>query len=64
MLAIRGATTVVRDCAEEIRGAVAELLKEIERENHFDKKVAVCIFWSSTKDITTFDPAKTAGEAG
>lgn len=64
MLAIRGATTVVRDCAEEIRGAVAELLKEIERENHFDKKDAVCIFWSSTKDITSFYPAKAAREAG
>lgn len=64
MKAIRGATTVERDCAEEIRSAVAELLNEIKAENDLRQEDILCILLSNTSDIVSFYPAKAAREAG
>ncbi len=64
MRAIRGATTVSRDCAEEIRSAVGELLCKIKEENSLSYSDIVCILLSNTSDIVSFYPAKAAREAG
>ena len=64
MRAIRGATTVSCDCAEEIRSAVGELLCKIKEENSLSYSDIVCILLSNTSDIVSFYPAKAAREAG
>lgn len=64
MKAIRGATTVSCDCAQEIRFAVKELLDEIVIKNNLKKEQFVCILFSNTLDIKSFYPAKAAREAG
>lgn len=64
MKAIRGATTVAADTPEEIRGAVSELLAEIQRSNELEKDDIICILFSNTADIRSFYPAKAAREAG
>lgn len=64
MRAIRGATTVGKDCAEEIRAATGELLIEIRKKNGLSEGEIVCILFSNTSDIRSFYPAKAAREAG
>ncbi|HIZ03625.1 MAG TPA: (d)CMP kinase [Candidatus Borkfalkia avistercoris] len=64
MRAIRGATTIGSDCAEEIRAAVAELLNEIKARNALSVADILCILLSNTSDIVSFYPAKAAREAG
>lgn len=64
MKAIRGATTVAKDCPEDIRESVKELLDSIFSENNLRLDEVVCIMFSSTADITSFYPAKAAREAG
>ena len=64
MKAIRGATTVAKDCPEDIRYSVRELLDAIFSENSLRLDEVVCIMLSSTADITSFYPAKAAREAG
>lgn len=64
MKAIRGATTVAKDCPEDIRESVKELLDSIFSENNLKLDEVVCIMFSSTADITSFYPAKAAREAG
>ena len=64
MRAIRGATTVSRDTAEEVRQAVKELLDTIREENALADEDFVFILLSNTSDITSFYPAKAAREAG
>ncbi len=64
MKAIRGATTVACDCAEEVRGAVAELLINIKKVNNLADGQIICIMFSNTADIRSYYPAKAAREAG
>ncbi|MCD8286898.1 MAG: (d)CMP kinase [Clostridia bacterium] len=64
MTAIRGATTISADTAEEIRTETARLLNELVRRNSLDVSQVTCIFFSSTQDITAMYPAKAAREAG
>lgn len=64
MKAIRGATTVVNDCAEEIKESVKELLTEIKVQNALHDEEIICILFSNTCDLHSFYPAKAAREAG
>lgn len=64
MIAIRGATTVDFDCAEQIKQRVGELLLEIKAKNFLDDGKIVCIMFSNTNDIRSYYPAKAAREAG
>lgn len=64
MKAIRGATTVAKDCAEDIRESVKELLSAIVVKNSLNAEDIICIMFTSTDDIRSFYPAKAAREAG
>ena len=64
MRAIRGATTVREDSPQEIREAVAELLKEIATRNASVQESCISILLSNTADIRSLYPAKAAREAG
>lgn len=64
MRAIRGATTVREDSPQEIREAVAELLKEIATRNASVQESCISILLSNTEDIRSLYPAKAAREAG
>ncbi len=64
MTAIRGATTISADTADEIRTETARLLNEIVKRNSLDISQVSCIFFSSTQDVTAIYPAKAAREAG
>lgn len=64
MKAIRGATTIETDTADEIRNAIQELLSAIVKKNHLTEDNIICILFSNTSDIRSFYPAKAAREAG
>lgn len=64
MKAIRGATTVETDTAENIRKSVTELLTEIKEVNNLTDENIICIMFSNTADIRSYYPAKAAREAG
>lgn len=64
MKAIRGATTVTEDSAEEIKASVRELLLEIKKTNNLTNEQIICIMFSSTSDLRSYYPAKAAREAG
>ena len=60
MTAIRGATTVSVNEAEEIENAAAELIDEIMNRNFLGGEDIVAIIFSCTKDLTAAYPAKGA----
>ena len=64
MTIIRGATTVERDCKEEISLAIKELLDEIFDKNALKKEDVSGFLFSLTSDIHSYHPAKAAREAG
>jgi cytidylate kinase len=64
MKAIRGATTVEKDEAENIKQRVEELLTEIKNANNLNEDNMIFILFSNTADIHSFYPAKAAREAG
>ena len=64
MKAIRGATTLGCDTAEEVRTATRELLQSIAKINGLKNDEIVCMMFSSTADIKSLYPAKAAREAG
>ncbi len=64
MTIIRGATTVEKDCKEEIFSAVKSLLDEIFQVNGLEKKEISGFLFSLTTDIHSYHPAKAAREAG
>lgn len=64
MTVIRGATTIARDDAEEIKGAVKELLDQTVSRNTLHLDEILSIVFSSTSDIHSYYPAKAAREAG
>lgn len=64
MIAIRGATTIDFDSAEQIKERVGELLAEMAERNALKDGQLVCLIFSNTSDIHSFYPAKAAREAG
>lgn len=64
MKAIRGATTIKCDTAEEIKAAVKKLLSVIAEKNDLKDGDIICIHLSNTADIRSYYPAKAAREAG
>ena len=64
MIIIRGATTIAKDCKEEISLAVKELLDEIFQVNALQKEQIAGFLFSLTTDIHSYHPAKSARECG
>lgn len=64
MTIIRGATTIVKDCKEEIVSAVKEMLDEIFSSNALQKEDVRGFLFSLTSDIHSYHPAKAARECG
>ncbi len=64
MTVIRGATTIQKDCKEEILHAVQMLLDEIFQKNDLHKDEIKAIIFSLTTDIHSYHPAKAARECG
>jgi cytidylate kinase len=64
MVVIRGATTINRDCKEEISAAVQELLDELFACNSLKKEEIKAFVFSLTTDIHSYHPAKAARECG
>ena len=64
MRLIRGATTIERDCKEEIKSAISELLREIFKRNALAKDEVRGFLFSVTTDIHSFHPARAARECG
>lgn len=64
MTIIRGATTIEKDCKEEVSSAVKELLEEIFACNHLKKEEVKGFLFSLTTDIHSYHPAKAARECG
>ena len=64
MTIIRGATTIGKDCKEEIAVSVKELLNEIFLCNRLQKTEVKGILFSLTTDIHSYHPAKAARECG
>lgn len=64
MLAIRGATTIVKDNPESIREAIKELVKAIWSSNGIDKSEIISITFSTTADIRSYYPAKAFRDLG
>ena len=64
MTIIRGATTIEKDCKEEISIAVKEILDEIFKANALQKEEVAGFLFSLTTDIHSYHPAKAARECG
>lgn len=64
MTVIRGATTIVSDCKEEISTSVKALLDEIFQANALKKEEIRVFVFSLTTDIHSYHPAKAAREGG
>ncbi len=64
MTIIRGATTIDKDCKEEITLAVKELLTEVFQANRLTKEETRGFLFSLTMDIHSYHPAKAARECG
>lgn len=64
MTIIRGATTIEKDCKEEILSAVKALLDEVFSANALTKDEVKGFLFSLTTDIHAYHPAKAARECG
>ena len=64
MVIIRGATTIEKDCEEEIVSAVREMLDEVFACNGLKKEEIRAFVFSLTSDIHSFHPAKAARMCG
>lgn len=62
--AIRGATTVVNNDAEEILEAAGELISEIVRRNEINKEDLIDIIFTLTPDLIKVFPTKAARQLG
>lgn len=60
--AIRGATTAEANTVAAIRGAVMELLDDIEARNRFDPEEVVSVIFTATRDLDAVFPAAIARE--
>lgn len=61
---IRGATTIERDCPEEIKLKTRELLAEIMDKNSLKNEDIVYVLFTATDDIKSIYPAVAAREMG
>ena len=64
MTIIRGATTIEKDCKEEIIQAVKALLDEVFAKNSLKSEEVSGFVFSLTTDIHSYHPAKAARECG
>lgn len=64
MIAIRGATTVTADTSSEIKSEVKKLTEKLFAANQLNRAEIVSIIFSSTKDITSYYPAKAFRDLG
>lgn len=64
MTVIRGATTIEKDCKENILNAVKELIDEVFAQNALQKEEIRGFLFSLTSDIHSYHPAKAARESG
>lgn len=62
MRAIRGAICLTEDNAEEMRGAVVELLTEIFERNNVSNDQLVSVLFTATPDLHSAFPAAAARE--
>jgi chorismate mutase len=62
--ALRGATTVPRDTAEELGAATRELLAELLERNALDPSDVVSALFTLTPDLHSDFPARAAREMG
>lgn len=62
--ALRGATTVDADTAEQIQERVGALVNEMLHRNDVDKDALISIVFTATDDITTMFPAAAARAVG
>lgn len=58
MIAIRGATTIMKNTEEEIKDASLELINTIIDKNSLKKEKILSIFFSCTKDVNVEYPGK------
>lgn len=54
-IAIRGATTVTANDAEQIKAASVEMTKQIVKENKIDPENIIMVFLTMTSDLTAFN---------
>lgn len=54
-IAIRGATTVSSNSAEEIKSASVELVKAIVEQNHIQEENIIMVFLTMTDDLTAYN---------
>ena len=64
LVAVRGATTVENDTAEDIRERTGELLNEMMLRNGIDPADIVSIIFTATADLTADFPAVAARNMG
>ena len=64
MTIIRGATTIEKDCKDEILSSVKDLLDEVFFLNQLEKKQVKGFLFSVTSDIHSYHPAKASRECG
>ena len=62
--AIRGATQIENDSAEEMKSAVVELMAEILRSNGLRDDDLISVIFTATQDLTSNFPAASAREMG
>ena len=62
--AVRGATTINENTAEEINSATIELLKDLTKQNDISEDDIVSIIFSVTSDINAAFPATAARQMG
>lgn len=62
--ALRGATTIDSDSAEEVSVHTKDLLLEMMSRNGIDKQDIISILFTSTKDVRSAFPAAAAREIG
>lgn len=63
-VAIRGATTVEDNTADNILEATRDLLRVIEKNNNIDRDKVISIIFTCTSDLDKAYPAKAARQLG
>jgi len=62
--ALRGATTVDKDDADEIRTRTIDLLNKLFERNNIDQEDVISIIFTTTSDVTALPPAAAARQIG
>lgn len=62
--ALRGATTLDRDDAEQVIGRTVELLREMIERNGLDRDDIISVLLSATADVRSVFPARAVSDAG